>query len=159
MPRRRGASIDSTVTVVLRSHRRSRRTLRLRGNTWHTLRPSGPRRRTLARRLAAVWHDGQYSASLGPQISGLTPAVSFRQEGRSRVVTNAGWDVVDARASARSAVAGRVEPRERLTGVQDERRFSVRQNRVVLTPVAGAKSAVANSNPTGLRSRKIRRRR
>jgi hypothetical protein len=36
----------------------------------------------------------------GTQISGLTPAVSFRQEGRSRVVTNAGWDVVDARASA-----------------------------------------------------------
>jgi hypothetical protein len=26
----------------------------------------------------------------------------------------------------------------------------VRQNRVVLTPVAGAKSAVANSNPTGV---------
>ena len=56
---------------------------------------------TLARRLAADWHDGQYSASLGPQISGLTPAVPFRQEGRSRVVTNVGWDVVDARASAR----------------------------------------------------------
>ena len=35
---------------------------------------------------------------------------------------------------ARDGVAGRVEPRERLTGVQDERRFSVRQNRVVLTP-------------------------
>jgi hypothetical protein len=47
-------------------------------------------------------------------------------------------------------VAGRVEPRERFTGAQDERRFSVRQNRVVLTPVAGAKSAVANSNPTGV---------
>src|SRR5229473_4182251 len=52
-------------------------------------------------RLAADWHDGQYSASLGPQISGLTPPVLFRQEGRSRVVTNVGWDVVDARASAR----------------------------------------------------------
>jgi hypothetical protein len=53
----------------------------------------------LARRLAADWHDGQYSASPEPQISGLTPAVPFRQEGRSRVVTNAGWDVVDAAAS------------------------------------------------------------
>ena len=31
--------------------------------------------------------------------------------------------------------------------------FCVRQNRVVLTPVAGAKSAVANSDPTGLSSR------
>jgi hypothetical protein len=29
-----------------------------------------------------------------------------------------------------------------LEGAQDERRLSVRQNRVVLTPVAGAKSAV-----------------
>jgi hypothetical protein len=58
------------------------------------------RRQAIARRLAADWHDGQYSASRGPQISGLTPAVLFRQEGRSRVVTNVGWDVVDARASA-----------------------------------------------------------
>jgi hypothetical protein len=33
----------------------------------------------------------------------------------------------------------------------------VRQNRVVLTPVAGAKSAVANSTRPGLRSRSIRR--
>src|ERR1700676_4208555 len=107
-------------------------------------------RQAIARRLAADWHDGQNSASRRPQINGLTPAVPFRQEGRSRVVTNAGRDVVDATASARIAVAGRVEPRERLTGAQDERRFSVRQNRVVLTPVAGAKSAVANSNPTGL---------
>jgi hypothetical protein len=31
--------------------------------------------------------------------------------------------------------------------------FCVRQNHVVLTPVAGAKSAVANSDPTGLSSR------
>ena len=38
-------------------------------------------------------------------------------------------------------VAGRDEPRERWAGAQDERRLSVRQNRVVLTPVAGAKSA------------------
>ena len=64
------------------------------------------------------------------------------------------------------AVAGRVEPRERFAGAQDERRFSVRQNRVVLTPVAGAKSAVANStqpgeqsqNPPTTVTRRIRRR-
>src|ERR1700720_3959585 len=37
-------------------------------------------------------------------------------EGRSRVVTSAGRDAVDARASgAQSLVAGRDEPRERLT--------------------------------------------
>src|SRR5258708_17486072 len=65
------------------------------------------------------------------------------------------------------AVAGRDEPRERPAGAQDERRFSVRQNRVVLTPVAGAKSAVAASSPTGIEelpnppttvARRIRRR-
>jgi hypothetical protein len=86
--------------------------------------------------------------------------------GRFAVVTNAGWDVMDARASARMDVAGRVEPRERLAGAQDERRLSVRQNRVVLTPVAGAKSAVANptrpgwaaANPPTTVTRRIRRR-
>ena len=36
----------------------------------------------------------------------LYPAIPFRQEGRSRVVTNAGWDVVDATASARMASQG-----------------------------------------------------
>ena len=63
---------------------------------------AGRDRQATARRLAADWHDGQSSASPGPQISDLTPAVPFREEGRSRVVTNAGWDVVDARASARN---------------------------------------------------------
>ena len=43
----------------------------------------------------------KYSTSQITQITGLSPAVLFRQEGRSRVVTNAGWDVVDAGASAR----------------------------------------------------------
>ena len=36
-----------------------------------------------------------------------------------------------------------------LEGAQDERRCSVRQNRVVLTPVAGAKSAVTTSTRPG----------
>src|SRR5665213_535982 len=58
------------------------------------------------RRVAAEWHDGQNSASHRPQISGLTPAVPFRQEGRSRVVTNAGWDVENATASARHGGRG-----------------------------------------------------
>src|SRR5258708_8810125 len=45
-------------------------------------------------------------------------------EGRSRVVTSAGRDAVDARASgAQIAIAGRDEPRERSAGVQDDRRF------------------------------------
>jgi hypothetical protein len=39
--------------------------------------------------------------------------------------------------------------RERFTSVQDERRRRVRQNRVVLAPVAGVKSAEVFANPTG----------
>src|SRR6185437_734362 len=97
-------------------------------------------------RAAAKWHDGQDCASHRPQISGLRSAVPFRQEGRIAIVTNAGWDVVDARASARMAVAGRVEPRERFSKARRTNDVSsVRQNRVVLTPVAGAKSAVTTS--------------
>ncbi len=52
-------------------------------------------------RAAAQWHDGQDCASHRPQISGLRSPVPFRQEGRIAIVTNAGRDVVDARASAR----------------------------------------------------------
>jgi hypothetical protein len=48
-----------------------------------------------------------------------------------------------------TAVAGRDEPRERSAGVQDDRRLSGRQSRVVLTPVAGAKLAEAKSSSTG----------
>ena len=58
--------------------------------------------KALARRPASNWHDGQNSVLPKPKISGPTAAIPFRQEGRSRVVTNAGWDVVDARASARN---------------------------------------------------------
>src|ERR1700676_5784632 len=50
---------------------------------------------------------------------------------------------------ARNVVAGRDEPRERSASVQDDRRFSGRQSRVVLTPVAGAKLAEAKSSSTG----------
>ena len=55
------------------------------------------------------------------------------------------------RDSARRAmaVAGRDGPRERSASVQDDRRLSGRQSRVVLTPVAGAKLAEAKSSPTG----------
>jgi hypothetical protein len=58
------------------------------------------------------------------------------------IVTNAGRDAVDAAASVRKVIAGRVS-RERSTSAQDERRQSVRQNRVVPAPVAGVKLSVA----------------
>src|SRR5882672_3502467 len=73
--------------------------------------------------------DGQISKNLSspavkniplsPSGKSALPArpVLSRQEGRSRVVTNAGGDAVDAAASARNGVAGRVS-RERSTGAQ-----------------------------------------
>jgi hypothetical protein len=59
------------------------------------------------------------------------------------IVTNAGWDAVDAAASARQVVAGRFSVSDaRRT---DERRCCVRQNRVVPASVADAKLSVADA--------------
>jgi hypothetical protein len=66
-----------------------------------------------------------------------------RQEGRIAIVTNAGEDAVDAAASARKVIAGRFSVSDAQRA--DERRQRVRQNRVVLAPVAGVKLPVANS--------------
>ena len=86
-------------------------------------------------------------------VAYLRPSRSGKRGGRASSRTRDGmWWTRERRRA--SAVAGRVEPRERSTGAQDERRLSVRQNRVVLTPVAGAKSAVANQTRPGLRRRK-----
>jgi hypothetical protein len=72
--------------------------------------------------------------------------VSSRQEGRIAIVTNAGWDAVDAAASARKMIAGRAF---RLVSDRPARKTNdaicVRQNRVVLASVADAKLSVANS--------------
>jgi hypothetical protein len=58
----------------------------------------------------------KYSAGPVGQITFTTPPVSPEQ-GRIAIVTNAGWDVVDAAASARKVIAGRVS-REQSTGAQ-----------------------------------------
>jgi hypothetical protein len=73
------------------------------------------------------------------------PARLIPHEGRIAIVTDAGWDVVDAAALGAIGIAGRASACERRTGAQDERRCCVRQNRVVPTPVAGAKLSVAKS--------------
>jgi hypothetical protein len=65
-------------------------------------------------------------------------------EGRIAIVTNAGGDAVDAKRR-RATVSQGEFTRERSTGAQDDGAFSVRQNRVVPTPVAGAKLSVAAS--------------
>jgi hypothetical protein len=103
----------------------------------------------------------------------LEPPPSHPQRGGSRVVTNAGWDAVDAAASARSAVAGRASACERRaacgrTALQRLRQDSagstwpvesfgwgrcVRRSRVVLASVADVKLAEAKSARPGLMSR------
>src|ERR1700731_3175965 len=89
-------------------------------------------------------HLQKYSCSLLTQISSLIRAVLSQEEGRcARHERGAGCG---GRESVRRAmaVAGRDEPRERSASVQDDRRFSGRQSRVVLAPVAGVKFAEAS---------------
>src|SRR6266480_6539811 len=98
------------------------------------------------------------------QISSTNSPHLIPQEGRIAIVTNAGWDAVDAAASARMRSQG-CSNRERSTARKtndavsaNARSFDglcpaealakadrVRQNRVVPTPVAGAKLSVARS--------------
>jgi hypothetical protein len=63
--------------------------------------------------------------SLSPSGKSDLPArpVLSRQEGRFAVVTNAGWDAVDAAASARMVIAGRAKLVSD-NSAQDERRYS-----------------------------------
>ena len=90
--------------------------------------------------------------SLSPSGKSVLPArpVLSRQEGRIAIVTNAGWDAVDAAASARKVIAGRDRTRERYTARKTNDVCCVRQNRVVPTPVAGAKSGGGEVNSTEL---------
>jgi hypothetical protein len=58
------------------------------------------------------------------------------------IVTDAGWDAVDAARVGRvKAIAGWVVRPMSGCGAQDERRMRGRQSRVVLAPVAGVKLA------------------
>src|ERR1700694_5529885 len=84
------------------------------------------------------------------QITFISITVSFRQEGRSRVVTNAGRDAVDARASgAQWQSQGEMNLVSGQLACKMIGAFCGRQSRVVLTPVAGAKLAEAKSSSTG----------
>jgi hypothetical protein len=80
----------------------------------------------------------KYSAFHPTQISGSFPLSRLDKRGGSRVVTNAGRDAVDAAASGAKRVRRAGFPVSG-HGAQDDRRCSVRQNRVVLAPVAGVK--------------------
>jgi hypothetical protein len=63
----------------------------------------------------------KYLAFAVGQISAISLPHPFPERGVSRSSRNAGEDAVDAAASARRVIAGRVS-RERSTGTQDERR-------------------------------------
>src|ERR1700730_9045793 len=82
----------------------------------------------------------KYSACPVGQISDLALPVSPEKRGGSRSARNAPWDAVDAAAAPRNGIAGRICPVSDIVSAR-RRRQSVRQKRVVLTPVAGVKSA------------------
>jgi len=112
-------------------------------------------------------HLQKYFRSRLTQITSISLTVSFHTEGRIARRHERGTGC-GGRESARRAmaIAGRDEPRERSCGARDDRRFSGRQSRVVLAPVAGVKFAEArrpdrvrqNLNPRTTVTRRIRRR-
>ena len=135
MPRRHGDSIEyHRNSPEISGVRRSRRTLRFCGDTWHTVRPSGPGRQGLPVALRQIGTTGKIPFYRNPKsLIQLRPSRSGKRGGRASSRTRDGMWWTRRRRHA-MAVAGRVEPRERCAGAQDERRFSVRQNCVVLTP-------------------------
>jgi len=54
-------------------------------------------------------------------VFGFDPVILFRHEGRFAIVTNAGWDAVDAGSVGRDRIAGRFR-RERCEARIDDRR-------------------------------------
>ena len=86
----------------------------------------------------------KYTSSLSSPNQCFFRAVPPRQEGRIAVVTNARRDAVDARASAHKMPQGELNlmSGKRCAGYGAR---CVRQNRVVLAPVAGVKLPVATS--------------
>ena len=91
--------------------------------------------------------------------SKLKSAASHPSEGRFAIVTDAGWDAVDAAASGAKRVRRAASRRERTTARKMNDTSCVRQNRVVPTPVAGAKLRGGCVNSTELDQPPIRQRR
>ena len=116
-------------------------------------------------RSAVQPHFQKYFHSRLTQITSISLAVSSPR-GALAIVTDAGWDAVDAAASARDVIAGQASACERSNGEQTNDDSCGRQSRVVLAPVAGVKLAEArrpDRDPTTLNppmtvTRRIRRR-
>jgi len=112
-------------------------------------------RRTIARRanhfgfrrsLSQVL-DRKYSYFHATQISARSFAIPTHSEGRWPSSQTLGRVAVDAAALRAIEIAGRISVSDR--SAQDERRCCVRQNRVVLAPVAGVQAGGGFSSPTG----------
>ena len=101
----------------------------------------GPPIPRTARRAIRAWKPctncpSRYSAAGArqcrtPQISGISPCIPHRREGRIAVVTNVRRGAVDATVSCADAVAGRGTPVSE-SDVQDERQRRGRRSRADL---------------------------
>ena len=89
----------AAATQLLRFARKRNLAARLRQNT-----PTG-KSVLIFRNDVKPGNQKYFSGAVG-QITSTTPPVS-PGKGRIMIVTNAGWDAVDAAASARKVVAGR----------------------------------------------------
>ena len=97
----------------------------------------------------------KYIASHFPQISSIFAPSRLIEEGRTRRhdtwSAGSGGREAPARARHCRAVSGFVLEAVSNRSAQDERRYCVRQKRVVLAPVAGVKSAEVFAKPNRVR--------
>jgi hypothetical protein len=95
----------------------------------------------------------KYFASPVGQIISTNSRHPVPLQGRIAIVTDAGWDAVDAAASGVKRDAGRVRLRirERSNGALTNDVASVRRSRVVLTPRRWRQVRGCYVGPTGLR--------
>src|SRR5262245_3337403 len=100
------------------------------------MRPSKPRDRLARRAISDTPRRANHWLNSAP----LVPIRGAYRDRHERGTGCGGREGVGAQTGLRGG-----SNRERSRGAQDERRLSVRQNRVVLTPVAGAKLSVARS--------------
>jgi hypothetical protein len=99
--------------------------------------------------LPVQFSQQKYFPSRLTRLSSRSLAV-LSPEGRSRVVTNAGRDAVDAAASARCGTQGGLRLVSGLAGARTNGARRVRRSRVVLASVADVKPAEAKSARPGL---------
>jgi hypothetical protein len=101
----------------------------------------------------------KYSASTAAQITLISAAVSSHMRGGSRSSRTRGGMRWTRQRWACDGIAGRVAPRERLSGTQDERRLLRTAKSCGPGPRCWCQDGGAFASPTGFDERLIRRRR